>query len=94
MNSLSLTSDLHVSDRSRIVEAYFTAVDSEPYRYFGILRFFFKSLVMITGDSVTETVKSHYLAYVQWFQCYSSSEEPFFQITDQLQCSYITVMKL
>jgi len=85
VNGLSLTSDLHVSDRSSIVKAYFAVIDSEPYPYFGIVRFFFKSLVMIKGDnSSTEIIKSHDLAYVQWLQFYNGSEDPFFLITDDL----------
>ena len=41
VNGLSLTSDLHGSDRSSIVKAYFAVVNSdEPYPYFGIVRFF------------------------------------------------------
>ena len=78
VNGLSLISDLHGSDRSK---AYFAIIDSdEPYPCFGILRFFFKSLVLIKGaaDSTEET-KSHDLAYVQWF---SDSQDPLFQITD------------
>ncbi|XP_065894304.1 uncharacterized protein [Dysidea avara] len=86
VNGLSLTSDLHSSDRSSRVKAYFAVVDSEPgYPYFGIVRFFFKSLVIIKGNSFnpTETTKSHDLAYVQWFQFYNGSDDPFFQITDE-----------
>ena len=83
VNGLSLTSDLHASDRSSIVKAYFAVIDSEPYPYFGIVRFFFKSSVMIKGDnSSTEIIKSYDLAYVQWFQFYNDSEDPFFLITD------------
>ena len=84
MNGLLLTSDLYGSDHSSITKAYFAVVDSEPCPYFGTVRFFFKSSVMIKGDNVhsTETMKSHDLAYVQWFQFYNSSQEPFFCITD------------
>ena len=82
VNGLSLISDLHGSDRSSIFKAYFAIIDSdEPYPYFGIVQFFFKSLVLIKGaaDSTEET-KSHDLAYVQWFRFYSDSQDPLFQI--------------
>ena len=67
-----------------IIKAYFAVFDSEPYPYYGIVRFFFKSSVMIKGDNVhsTETIKSHGLTYVQWLQFYNDSQQPFVCVTD------------
>ena len=66
VNGLTLSSDLNGSDRSSIVKAYFAIIDSEPYPYFGIVRFFFKSSVIITDNvSSSDHTKSHDLAYVQ-----------------------------
>ena len=61
VNGLSLTSDLHGS------HCTFAIVDSdEPYPYFEVVQFFFKSLVLIKGAAnSTEEAKSHNLAFVQ-----------------------------
>ena len=80
VNGLTLSSDLNGSDCSSVVKAFFAILDSEPYPYFGIVRFFFKSSIIITDNDYT---KSHDLAYVQWFKFYNGSPDPLFQVSDE-----------
>ena len=85
VNGLSLTSDLHGSDRSSIVKAYFAIDDmNEADPYFGVVHFFFTSVILIR-DREVEKVKSHDLAYVQWFKFHNPAQDPLselFQVTN------------
>lgn len=84
VNGLTLSSDLHGSDRSSIVKAFFAVIDSEPCPYFGIVRFFFKSTIIITDHvNHSDHTKSHDLAYVQWFKFYCDFPDPLFQVRDE-----------
>ena len=63
VNGQKFSSDLNSTDRGSIVKVMFADSDDELCPYFGIVRFYFISTILVNNQPIT-----HHLTYVTWLK--------------------------
>ena len=71
VNGMKFSSEFNSTDRANIVKAMYVDSSGELTPYFGIIKFFFKTSIVVDGKSL-----SHELAYVTWLKFRFSGQDP------------------